>query len=87
MIIAYTGETGGFIEIACTLSGAIVTLFKQHGQRQTLISSGNGTNLFVAKRYIGILPAGVYTLLIEGEGSAQSEDLHVMPTQYTIRSR
>lgn len=86
MIVVYAGETGGFLEIPCTLSGTIATVFKQHGQRQTLVASGDGTNVFIAKRYIGILPAGIYTLLIEGDGSAQSEDLHIMPTQYTIRS-
>lgn len=87
MIVAYAGETGGTIEIASTLSGVLIATIFSRQSRQTIPSSGNGTHVRIAKRYIGVLSAGIYTLLLEGVGNAQYEDLHILPTHYRVRNR
>lgn len=87
MIVAYAGETGGTLLIPCAVSGNTTATLFSRNQRQIVPSSGDGTHLHIAKRYIGTQAAGVYVLLIEGEGDAQYEDLHILPTQYRVRNR
>ncbi len=87
MIVAHAGETGGTIEIASTLSGVISATIFSRQLRQVIPSSGDGTSIRIAKRYTGVLSTGIYVLLLEGDGDAQYEDLHVLPTQYRVRNR